>query len=64
MATLREGRHIPISEQEHDAIEALRADRGERCSITRRDPGERGPLLVEFADKRFLIAADGAVSDG
>lgn len=64
MATLREGRHILISEQENDAIEALRADHGERCSITRRDPGGQGPLLVEFADKRFKVAADGTVSDG
>lgn len=36
---------IPVTSDEHDAIEALTAGKS-GCSITRRDPGESGPLLV------------------
>jgi hypothetical protein len=53
---LEHGR-IPMDETEAAAVEeTLKKYAGlGQPSITRRDPGETGPLLVHFADRTFEI---------
>lgn len=49
---LSEGR-IPMSDDEHAALKALLAKHGgEGVTLTRRDPGDSGPLLVQWPDGR------------
>ena len=56
---LREGR-IPLTAAEHDAVETLIAKNpGESVSVTRRDPGESGPLLVHASDHTYLVDEQG-----
>jgi len=48
---IEEGR-IPMNEQEVDEVNKLiAAHPGEQLSISRRDPGETGPLLVQIGDE-------------
>lgn len=56
---LREGR-IPLLAAEHDAVDRLIAKNpGVPLSLTRRDPGESGPLLVHVGDATYLVDATG-----
>jgi hypothetical protein len=59
---LKEGR-IPLTAAEHDAVEALIAKHpDEAVSITRRDPGETGPVLVHVGDATYEISQTGRAS--
>lgn len=52
--------HLPLTAAEHDAVHTLAAKNpAEPISMTRRDPGETGPLLVHVAAKTWEIATDG-----
>lgn len=56
---LSEGR-LPLSEAEHAAVDKLAAEHPDDVvSLTRRDPGESGPLLVQAGAKTWEIASDG-----
>lgn len=56
---LREGR-LPLLAAEHAAVDKLIAKNpGAAVSMTRRDPGETGPLLVHVADDTYLVDPDG-----
>lgn len=56
---LREGR-IPLTAAEHDAVDALIGkNSGETVSLTRRDPGETGPLLVHVGDCIYQVDENG-----
>lgn len=52
---------IPLNDQEHVAVEALLVEHGEQVSLTRRDPGETGPVVVTADDKVFHVHDDGSV---
>jgi hypothetical protein len=50
----------PMTEQEEAAVDKLMAEQeGEPISLTRRDPGETGPLLVHAGDSTWEISEDG-----
>lgn len=56
---LREGT-IPITAIENVKLRILRVQENV-TSVTRRDPGNTGPLVVEAGKKRFLIHMNGRV---
>lgn len=59
---LREGR-LPLLAAEHDAVDTLIAKNpGASVSLTRRDPGETGPLLVHVGDIEYQVDEHGQVS--
>jgi hypothetical protein len=56
---LSEGR-IPLSAGEHRALDRLlEKHAGGPASITRRDPGETGPVLVHIGEETWQINAAG-----
>ena len=56
---LTEGR-LPLNEAEHKAVDKLIAEHdGASASLTRRDPGETGPLLVHVGEKTWEIDETG-----
>lgn len=56
---LSDGR-LPLNAAEHDAAETLAAkNKGKPVSLTRRDPGETGPLLVHVGDDTYVVGEDG-----
>ena len=56
---LREGR-LPLLAAEHDAVDTLIAKNPDQpVSMTRRDPGETGPLLVHVGDSTYLVDETG-----
>lgn len=58
---LREGR-LPLLAAEHAAVDKLVAKHShEPVSMTRRDPGETGPLLVHAGDATYLVDENGHV---
>jgi hypothetical protein len=49
--TVLEPGRIFLSPEEHESVEALITAHGEKVvSLTRRDPGESGPVLVQLED--------------
>ncbi len=61
---LQEGR-IPLEQAEHDAVDKLIADNPDvAIGLTRRDPGETGPLLVTVDGKVYEVDSKGKVTDG
>ena len=59
---LTEGR-IPLTDAEHGAVDDLIAmNPGLAVSLTRRDPGESGPLLVYVGDSAYSVDAEGRVT--
>lgn len=51
---------IPLNAAEHDAVETLIAKNPDKpLSITRRDPGETGPLLVHVGDDTYTVNEQG-----
>lgn len=51
---------IPLQEAEDHAISELLADHpGQPASLSRRDPGETGPIIVQIGASTWEIAADG-----
>lgn len=51
---------IPLSPAEHEAVDKLATEHpGESLSLTRRDPGESGPLLVHVGADTFMVGDDG-----
>lgn len=60
---ISEGR-IPLSKREHTAVEKLIADNpGKQVSLTRRDPGDTGPVLVYVDEKTYRVAGNGRVTE-
>lgn len=57
---LHEGR-IPHTASERSAIERLLADHDGNATLTRRDPGDTGPLLVHIGADTYVVAASGRV---
>jgi len=56
---LKAGR-IPLHPAEHEAVEKLIAKNpDEAVSVTRRDPGNTGPLLVHVGESTYLVGEDG-----
>lgn len=56
---LHEGR-LPVNPAEHDAVETLIAKNpDDSVSLTRRDPGETGPLLAHVGDATYLVDDNG-----
>ncbi len=56
---LREGR-LPLNDAEHAAVDKLAGENeGASISLTRRDPGETGPLLVHVDDVAYEVSDDG-----
>ena len=56
---LSEGR-LPLNEAEHAAVAKLTAKNPDApVSLTRRDPGESGPLLVHVGDSTHIVSEDG-----
>lgn len=55
---------LQLSRKEERAVEQLLADHaGEPVSLTRRDAGERGPVLVHVGDRTFEVAKSGATAE-
>ena len=55
---------IPLNEAEHQAVEELiAAHPGVAVSLTRRDPGESGPVLVHVDAATFVVAEDGSAEE-
>jgi len=53
-----------MSDAEHDALDALiAANEDVPISVTRRDPGESGPLVAHIGDSLFEIDDAGKVTD-
>lgn len=51
---LSQGR-IPMSDDEHEQLEQLLDEHGrEGVTLTRRDPGNSGPLLVQLPDGQTI----------
>lgn len=51
---------LPLNAAENDAVETLiTKHRGEQVSLTRRDPGDTGPLLVHVGHQTWQISANG-----
>lgn len=60
---LQDGR-IPLTDAEHEAVDALIAQNPDApISLTRRDAGEKGPLLAHVGDNVYEISQKGKVSD-
>lgn len=56
---LSEGR-IGLEEAESKAVDKLMGENeGKPVAMTRRDPGETGPLIVDVDGVEYEIAADG-----
>ncbi len=56
---LREGR-IGLNDAEHAALDKLRGENEDaEISVTRKDTGETGPLLVHVGDDTYEVADDG-----
>ena len=56
---LREGRLL-LNRAEHNAADKLAEENpSESVSMTRRDPGETGPLLVHVGDATYLVDETG-----
>ena len=56
---MQEGR-IRMNEAEHAAIDKLQGEHEEESiGVTRRDPGETGPLIATVAGTEYLIGEDG-----
>ncbi len=56
---LQEG-GVPLNEDEQGAVDKLRAENPDApISMTRRDPGESGPLVVHVEDDTYEVADDG-----
>lgn len=56
---LSEGR-IPLNEKEHAAVDKLVGEFPDTpLGLTRRDPGETGPLVVSAGDQSWEISEDG-----
>lgn len=55
---------IPLNEAEHQAVEELiAAHPGAAVSLTRRDPGEAGPVLVHVDASTFVVNEDGLAEE-
>ena len=55
-----QGGRIPLSETEHAAVDKLAAENsGVSLGLTRRDPGETGPLIVTADGVEYQINEDG-----
>lgn len=51
---------IPVSDKEHAAIEKVqKKHKDQNLTLTRRDPGESGPIVVHAGDVSYQIAKDG-----
>jgi hypothetical protein len=48
---------IPLNEQEHNTVERLLA--GAAGALTRRDPGNTGPVIVHTRDAVYEVGATG-----
>lgn len=57
-----EGTRIPLSAEEQVAVQSLLEEHGDG-SLTRRDPGEAGPVIVHIGDRLWEIDEDGTVSE-
>lgn len=58
---LESGR-IPMNSAEHAAVEKLIAEKGGSASVvsvSRVEPGEQGPLVVQLDELQYLVLADG-----
>ena len=56
---------LDMSRKERIAVDTLLDKLGEpKAGISRRDPGETGPLVVKVEGKRWEIGPDGEVTDG
>jgi hypothetical protein len=56
---LSEGR-LPLSDAEHQAVDKLQGEHpDESVTVTRRDPGETGPLVAQVGDDSWEIGEDG-----
>lgn len=56
---LSEGR-LPFSDAEHQAVDKLQDEHpNENMTVTRRDPGETGPLVAHIGDDSWEIGDDG-----
>lgn len=55
---MTEGR-IPMYIEEGRALDKLIEEYGLPLSVSRRDPGEKGPLLVKFEDRGDWVVEDG-----
>lgn len=60
MARLREGT-IPMNPAEAEALQAIAGPHG-IVSVTRRDPGESGPVLAHAEDSTYEISETGKVT--
>ena len=47
---------IPMSGAEAKAVEKLMVKHGSNMSLSRRDPGESGPLVVQSGNKTWHVA--------
>lgn len=52
------GTRLPLTPKEAAAVESLIADHDVAPSLTRRDPGETGPVLAYFGQDTYLIESD------
>lgn len=50
---------IPLADKERAAVDELLKKRDVRASVTRRDPGESGPLIVHVDDDVYVVAKNG-----
>lgn len=50
---------IPMNTKENEAIEKLLENHAGNASLTRRDPGNTGPVIVEFGDQTWEINESG-----
>jgi hypothetical protein len=58
---LTEGR-IPHTSAEGEAIDTLLARHKGNATLTRRDPGETGPMIVHIGDNTWEVTAEGKVT--
>jgi hypothetical protein len=55
---------LDMSRKERIAVDTLLEKLGEpKAGISRRDPGESGPLLIKSGGKRWEIDADGTTTE-
>jgi len=54
---------IPLTEAESEAIDKLLDLHIVAATLTRRDPGESGPVLVHLGDATFVVDEDGTVTE-
>lgn len=56
---------IPLTEAEHAAVDKLvAANPGVSVALTRRDPGETGPVLVTVGDDTYTVSENGRAKKG